>query len=80
MEIARRDDLRRLLRRCVVDVAMADLQGKSLQFEVGAPDSGLDPASDTALLREGFATLTPLTTVEPSPFPDGCPEFPRMEN
>jgi len=61
-------------------VAMADLQGKSLQFEVGAPDSGLDPASDTALLREGFATLTPLTTVEPSPFPDGCPEFPRLEN
>lgn len=58
-------------------VAVADLPGKSLQFEVGAPDSGLDPASDTALIREGFATLTPLTTVEPSPFPEGCPQFPH---
>lgn len=52
-------------------VAIADIPGQQLQFEVGAPDSGLDPASDTALLREGYATLTPLTSVEPSAFPDG---------
>lgn len=52
-------------------VAMADDPGERLQFEVGAPDSGLDPACDTALLREGYATLTALTTVEPAPFPAG---------
>lgn len=51
-------------------VAMADFPGKRVQFEVGAPDSGLDPGCDTALLRDGFATLTPLTSVEPAAFPD----------
>lgn len=51
-------------------VAMADVPGRRLQFEVGAPDSGLDPASDTALVREGYATLTPLRSLEPGPFPD----------
>lgn len=52
-------------------VAMADVPGRRLQFEVGSPDSGLDPASDTALVREGYATLTPLNSVEPAPFPGG---------
>lgn len=52
-------------------VAIADIPGQRLQFEVGSPDSGLDPASDTALLREGFATLTPLSSVEPTTFPEG---------
>lgn len=52
-------------------VAIADIPGQRLQFEVGAPESGLDPISDTALLQEGYATLTPLSSVEPSPFPDG---------
>lgn len=51
-------------------VAVADIPGQRLQFEVGAPDSGLDPASDTALLREGYATLTPLSSVEPTAFPE----------
>lgn len=57
-------------------VAIADIPGQQLQFEVGAPDSGLDPASDTALLREHFATLTPLTSVEPSAFPESGPDLP----
>ncbi len=56
-------------------VAIADLPGQRLQFEVGAPDSGLDPASDTALLREGFATLTPLSSVEPTAFPEHGPSW-----
>lgn len=56
-------------------VAIADLPGQRLQFEVGAPDSGVDPASDTALLSYGFATLTPLTTVEPTAFPDSIPSL-----
>ena len=54
-------------------VAIADLPGQRLQFEVGAPDSGVDPASDTALLGYGFTTLTPLTSVEPAAFPDRAP-------
>lgn len=56
-------------------VAIADLPGQRLQFEVGAPDSGVDPASDTALLGYGFATLTPLTSVETTPFPAGIPDL-----
>lgn len=60
-------------------VALADLPGRRLQFEVGAPDAGLDPASDTALVRAGYATLTPLTSVEPAPFPDSPgPALPSM--
>lgn len=50
-------------------VAIADVPGRTVQFEVGAPDSGLDPGSDVALLREGFATVTPLTTIEPAGYP-----------
>ncbi|MPZ53696.1 MAG: hypothetical protein GEU79_13355 [Acidimicrobiia bacterium] len=51
-------------------VAIADLPGKAIQFEVGPPEGGLDPASDSALLRECFATLTPLTSVEPASYPE----------
>lgn len=50
-------------------VAIADMPGQTVQFEVGPPDQGLDPGSDTALVLGGFATLTPLSTVEPAPFP-----------
>ena len=50
-------------------VATADMDAERLVFEVTTPDSGLDPASDTALCREGYLTLTPLSTVEPTPFP-----------
>ncbi len=54
-------------------VAIADVPGRSVQFEVGPPESGIDPGADSALLQEGFATLTPLTTVEPAGFPDVPP-------
>lgn len=54
-------------------VAVADVPGRRLQFEVGARESGLDPASDTHLLREGFATITPLSTIEPTAFPSEPP-------
>lgn len=54
-------------------VAIADVPGRLLQFEVGPPEVGLDPASDTAQVRAGFATLTPLSTVEPAPFPSYRP-------
>jgi hypothetical protein len=36
---------------------------------VAASDPGLDPASDTALCRSGWVTATPLSSVEPAPFP-----------
>lgn len=58
-------------------VAIADVPGRRVQFEVGAQDATLDPGSDTALLSEGFSTLTPLTTVEPAPFPSYRP--PQIE-
>lgn len=59
-------------------VAIADIPGQRLQFEVGSPDSGLDPASDTALLQDGYATLTLLSSVEPTAFPDGpAPTIPH---
>ncbi|MGH8912369.1 MAG: 5'/3'-nucleotidase SurE [Acidimicrobiia bacterium] len=54
-------------------VAMADVPGRRVQFEVGPQESRLDPASDTALVGAGFATLTPLNTVEPAPFPSYTP-------
>ncbi len=52
-------------------VAITDVPGQRVQFEVGDPDAGLDPASDTAMVREGYATLTALTSIEPAPFPAG---------
>lgn len=51
-------------------VATADVESETLAFEVKGKDSGLDPASDTALCREGYVTLTPLDTVQPAPYPD----------
>ncbi|HJR91473.1 MAG TPA: 5'/3'-nucleotidase SurE [Acidimicrobiia bacterium] len=54
-------------------VAIADMPGQRVQFEVGPQEARLDPGSDTALLLQGFATLTPLTTVEPAPFPSVSP-------
>lgn len=60
-------------------VATADPAGRKLQFEVTGADAGIDPGSDTALCREGFATLTPLSTVEPEPFPsDSLPHLPVL--
>lgn len=54
-------------------VAMADVPGRTLQFEVGVPAEGLDPGSDSAMLRQGCATLTPLTGVEAAAFPPDAP-------
>jgi 5'-nucleotidase len=51
-------------------VANADVTDHKLQFVVGSPSAGIDPASDTALCQKNFVTLTPLTTVEPAPFPN----------
>lgn len=50
-------------------VAIADIPGSRLEFEVRGSASGLDPASDTALVFDGFATLTLLSPVEPMPYP-----------
>jgi 5'-nucleotidase len=54
----------------VFRVATADYETSRLQFEVGGSNAGSNPSSDTALIGDGFVTLTPLTTVEPAPFPD----------
>jgi len=51
-------------------VANADLTGRKLQFVVGSSSAGADPATDTALCAKGFVTVTPLSTIEPAPFPD----------
>jgi len=51
-------------------VATADVETGRLQFQLRGSTAGLDPASDTALLAQGFVTVTPLQTVEPASFPD----------
>jgi broad specificity polyphosphatase/5'/3'-nucleotidase SurE len=51
-------------------VANADLKGRKLQFVVGSSSAGADPASDTALCAKNFVTVTPLSSIEPAPFPD----------
>ena len=50
-------------------VANANPESQRLQFVVGAPTSGLDPASDTAMCMGGYVTLTALSSIEPAPFP-----------
>ncbi len=51
-------------------VANADVSDHKLQFVVGSSSAGSDPASDTALCANDFVTITPLTSIEPAPFPD----------
>jgi 5'-nucleotidase len=51
-------------------VANADVGDRRLQFVVGASSAGSDPASDTALCAKDFVTITPLSSIEPAPFPD----------
>jgi 5'-nucleotidase len=53
-----------------IRVATADIEGRRLQFVVGASESPSDPASDTVLCSENYVTVTPLQTVEPAAFPD----------
>jgi len=51
-------------------VANADVGDRKLQFVVGSSSAGADPASDTALCSRNFVTVTPLSSIEPAPFPD----------
>ncbi len=52
-----------------LQVAVADVPGSRLSFEVRGSSSGIDPVSDTALCFDGFVTLTMLSAVEPHPYP-----------
>jgi 5'-nucleotidase len=54
-------------------VATAAVEDERLQFVVGPSSAGADPASDTALCLRGYVTITPLSPVEPGPFPDVDP-------
>jgi 5'-nucleotidase len=56
-----------------IRVAMADVPGERLEFDVRGSGSGLDPASDTALCLAGYVTLTMLSTINPAPFPPDDP-------
>ena len=51
-------------------VATAAHAEEKLQFVVGPDSSGSDPSTDTYLLGKHLVTVTPLSTVEPAPFPD----------
>jgi len=51
-------------------VANADVEDRKLQFVVGSSSAGADPATDTALCAKNFVTVTPLSTIEPTAFPD----------
>lgn len=51
-------------------VANAAVEDRKLQFVVGSSSAGTDPATDTALCAKNFVTVTPLSTIEPAPFPD----------
>jgi 5'-nucleotidase len=53
-----------------IRVGTPDVDGRRLQFVVGAREERSDPGSDTFLCSEGYVTVTPLQTVEPAPFPD----------
>jgi 5'-nucleotidase len=56
-----------------IRVAMADVPGERLEFDVRGSGAGLDPASDTALCLAGNVTLTMLSTINPAPFPPDDP-------
>ncbi len=51
-------------------VANAEMESMKLQLQVGPEIDSSDPGSDTYLCSEGYVTVTPLSTVEPAPFPD----------
>ncbi|HVR32346.1 MAG TPA: 5'/3'-nucleotidase SurE [Acidimicrobiia bacterium] len=52
-----------------IRVAIADVPGEKLEFEVRGSGAGLDQATDTALCLDGNVTLTLLSTISPAPFP-----------
>jgi 5'-nucleotidase len=51
-------------------VANAEMESMKLQLQVGPTIDSSDPGSDTYLCSEGYVAVTPLSTVEPAPFPD----------
>jgi 5'-nucleotidase len=53
-----------------IRVATADVEGRRLQFVVGASEQRSDPGTDTVLCSENYVTVTPLQTVEPAAFPN----------
>jgi len=63
-------------------VAIADLPNERLQFELRGSSGGVDPGSDTALCQQNYLTLTPLSSIEPAPFPaipaESIVPFPRQ--
>jgi 5'-nucleotidase len=50
-------------------VAIADLPGEKLQFEMSGTERDVDPTSDTAICRSGSVSLTLLSSLDPAPFP-----------
>ena len=51
-------------------VANATIPDRRLQFQVGPDSSRSDPSTDTYLLDKNLVTVTPLSAVEPTAFPD----------
>lgn len=51
-------------------VANAEMESMKLQLQVGPSIDSSDPGSDTYLCADGYVSITPLSTVEPAPFPD----------
>jgi 5'-nucleotidase len=51
-------------------VANARIPDHKLQFQVGPDSSRSDPSTDTYLLEKNLVTVTPLSAVEPTAFPD----------
>ena len=51
-------------------VANAEMDSMKLQLQVGPTVDSSDPGSDTYLCSEGYVTVTPLSSVEPAPFPE----------
>ena len=52
-----------------LQVAVADIPGSRLSFQVRGSSSGIDPVSDTAMCLSGYVTATLLSPVEPEPYP-----------
>jgi 5'-nucleotidase len=53
-----------------IRVATADVSSQKLQFVVGSREETSDPASDTMMCFNNYVTVTPLSSIEPAPFPN----------
>jgi 5'-nucleotidase len=51
-------------------VASTDFTDQRMQFAIRTETAGADPESDTALCANNYVTVTPLSSIEPAPFPD----------